>query len=468
MCSAATTITSTSERSPTSAKAATEIVDSCEWEDIGAFAHALDVPWSLGEALAHAQRFEHESDFLEMLGSDDPADATFAAGYVWKRFRDDRWGWLDAVICDGLSPRQIARLLLYTHDHPRAWEVADELGQEVADAFWGEFRNHGLGEFEHVDFAARRLLDVGRRAAALDLVALYSRKSEEMTAERAEFVAEGLEALLADPSQAAQMQVLSRHDLMELFAALDASALPRKRVAQLEWGYLPVFGIDARPTALAAMLSEEPQFFVDLITWIYRPRRAEEGEADQAEEGEATQAEEPDIDESEEEQRRAVATNAYRLLSEWKRIPGLCEDGTVDPEQLEAWVTAARAKLAESGHEAVGDSHIGRVLAAGPPDEDGSRPGVAVRNLLERLQNPDIEDGLRVELYNSRGPTTRGAFDGGEQEREVAAMYSGQSEKFADRWPRATSVMRELAEGYERDARRLDEEAERRRKGFDT
>jgi hypothetical protein len=118
------------------------------------------------------------------------------------------------------------------------------------------------------------------------------------------------------------------------------------------------------------------------------------------------------------------------------------------------------------GHLEIGDSHIGRVLAHGPPDSDGARPCEPIRTLLEKLQSPAIEDGLRVELYNSRGPTSRGVFDGGDQERIVAAGYAEQAEKFADRWPRTATVLRDLAESYEREARRMDEEAERRRKGF--
>jgi hypothetical protein len=171
-------------------------------------------------------------------------------------------------------------------------------------------------------------------------------------------------------------------------------------------------------------------------------------------------------DVADDEQRAAVALNAYRLLSEWNRVPGLRDDGTVDAEALETWVTSVRTKLAESGHVEVGDSHIGRVLATAPADADG-RPPAPVRDLLEKLQSQDIEDGLRVELFNSRGPTTRGAFDGGDQERVVAAGYFDQAKKFADRWPRTAVLLRELGESYEREARRFDEEAERRRKGFD-
>lgn len=450
------------------AEAAAEIADSVGWDGTVAFAHTLEAPWFLGEALAQGKRHEHEDDFLRLLESDNSAEATFATGYVWKRFRDDGWDWIDAHVSGAkLSPTQIAWLLLYTGDYSKAWEVAEKLNNDVARAFWRNFRTQGLGgDFEHVDFVAERLLAAARPGPALDLVALYGRR-ERLSSERADLVARGLEALLEADDRDIELRRLAHYELAELFAALEASELPRDRLGRLEWAYLPAFGIDHQPAALSAMLSEDPNFFVDIIRRIYRPRGA--GDEATAEEAEAkAEAEaEAEAEAGDEEQRAEIAQNAYRLLSDWKRVPGLREDGTVDPDQLEAWIADAREKLAESGHSAVGDAHIGHVLAWAPADADGVRVPKAVRDLLEKLQSDEIEDGLRVELFNSRGVTSRGAFDGGDQERAVAAGYFTQTEKIGDRWPRTAAILRTLAEGYERDARRMDEDAERRLKGFD-
>jgi uncharacterized membrane-anchored protein YhcB (DUF1043 family) len=59
-------------------------------------------------------------------------------------------------------------------------------------------------------------------------------------------------------------------------------------------------------------------------------------------------------------------------------------------------------------------------------------------------------------------------LDGGGQELELAAKYREQSEQLADQWPRTAAVLRGLAESYERVARHYEEDAERRRKGFET
>lgn len=442
------------------AEASAEISEANTWDEISTFAMTLDAPWFMGEALAQAQRFEHEATLLDLVGSENNAEVGFASGYAWKRFRDVGWEWLDPYLAGGdLAPIQLARLLLQTRDFPRAWEVAEAQGDAVENAFWSNFRSHGLGgDFAYVNLAAERLLGVDRPGVALDLIALYSRTEEDqkLEPERATLVVRGLEAILKHSEAAAEVRAFSHYELMGLFEALEGSDLPRERVATLEWAYLPAFGFDSSPVALNEMLSRDTDLFVDLIRRIYRPRRDEEGE----------DAAELEDETGDEEQRVAFATQAHRLLSDWKIVPGLREDGSIDSETLKGWVRDVRRKLEESGHLEVGDSHIGRVLAHGPADADGARPCEPVRELLEALQSPEIEDGLRIEIYNSRGVTSRDAFDGGDQERVVAAGYVEQSETFADRWPRTASILRDLAQTYEREARRMDEEAERRREGF--
>jgi hypothetical protein len=56
---------------------------------------------------------------------------------------------------------------------------------------------------------------------------------------------------------------------------------------------------------------------------------------------------------------------------------------------------------------------------------------------------------LAVALYNSRGPDESRAFDGGDQEREVAKRYFEQAEQFVNRWARTANVLHQGVESYE-------------------
>jgi hypothetical protein len=115
----------------------------------------------------------------------------------------------------------------------------------------------------------------------------------------------------------------------------------------------------------------------------------------------------------------------------------------------------------------VGDLHIGHLLAASPPGPDGAWPCQAVREVLERVQSPWIERGMETEMFNGMGVTSRGVLDGGDRERSRAAIHREEAERFHDGWPPTAAVLHEAAERLESGARRYDDDAERRRTGFD-
>ena len=101
--------------------------------------------------------------------------------------------------------------------------------------------------------------------------------------------------------------------------------------------------------------------------------------------------------------RRVVATAGFAVLRSWRTPPGLSPDGAVDAESLRAWVTEARRLASASGRPATGDCTIGMVLAYVPPGSDGLWPAEPVRDLIEDLQSPAFENGLRSGKLNSRG-----------------------------------------------------------------
>jgi hypothetical protein len=115
----------------------------------------------------------------------------------------------------------------------------------------------------------------------------------------------------------------------------------------------------------------------------------------------------------------------------------------------------------------VGERQIGAVLAYSGSDPDGAWPPEPVRNVLETADSRDIESGMRTAKYNSRGIVSKSIDAGGEAERELADEFERFAGAFRDRWPRSTAVLRDLADSYRRDARRGDQEAEHRRRGFD-
>jgi hypothetical protein len=440
-------------------QAASDIAESLAWPQLQAFAAARKQPWLLGWALARAGVTRHEACILALLDSESPLRFDFAPSYLAERFRAEGWPWVERHLHQGdLSAEQSGRLLLATHDFPTAWEVAETLGTEVAAAFWNHFPTVGLGpDFNHVEFVAQRLLVAGRPGASLALLALYIR--HHTATDFAELMATDLEELLPRDPADPEVRGLSHYELVQIFEYLERSSLPRERLAALEWSYLPGIGQDLSPATLSSQLASSPRFFVDVISTVYRPRREETTDE--------TETLRRSLDAQTAEKQQALARNAYQLLSGWRVLPGRREDGTIDPQALRDWVQESRRQLRERHRLEVGDIHIGQVLVSSPSDADGAWPCVEVRDLLETLQNTGVEDGLRTALFNRRGATSRGMLDGGDQERILAAKYREQAEPFLDRWPRTATVFRDLAEIYERHARRYEEDAEKRRTGLE-
>ena len=173
------------------------------------------------------------------------------------------------------------------------------------------------------------LYGVERYGAGLDLMNLYLRG--ETGDEWADLIATGLSALLAS-GDSAQVRLLSQYGLRNLFSYLERVRIDDDRLAQLEWAYLPAFEFEPAPPTLSRALAANPTFFVDVVCRVFRP--GDEAESEESEAADREAEEETELD----EQAVEIARNGYRLLSEWRTLPGRRDDGSVDGDVLRAWV----------------------------------------------------------------------------------------------------------------------------------
>ena len=114
----------------------------------------------------------------------------------------------------------------------------------------------------------------------------------------------------------------------------------------------------------------------------------------------------------------------------------------------------------ESGRTQIGEIVIGQVLARSPTAQDGEWPHEGVRAVIEKLESEFLERGFANGVYNSRGVTTRGPYDGGDQERGISESYRAHAEALNARSPRTAAMLGRIAGTYERDAEREDHSAE--------
>ncbi len=136
------------------------------------------------------------------------------------------------------------------------------------------------------------------------------------------------------------------------------------------------------------------------------------------------------------------------------------KDGLVDAETLLTWVSEARRLCAERARGEIGDNQIGYVLANAPTDLDGLWPCKPVRDVLDKYKSPAMGVGFSLGKQNLRGVTSRGIFDGGQQERSLAVKYREDAGEVAATWPFTAQLLRRIADSYEREGHGHDEDTQ--------
>jgi len=422
----------------------------------------------VGTALANVGP-SHDAELLNWLAIEGPNDlAETAMSYFSARYALDGFDLItDFLAHDGLSVEQRARLLLVARDDlVEAWALA-AADPQLETRYWTAFQPLGLGrDFDKLDEVADRLILAGRQADVLHLMSMYShREKDGPRPEAAKLIVRALDGLLADQAQSGAVRGLQTYDFQRLFAYLEAmrAHLEPGDLVRLQWAYLPALGYDAKIPALSETLAADPAEFVGMVCLVFSARPASEDDEnieDQADDERKVE------DHADDEKRDAsLATNAYRLLNAWDVPPGLI-DGAMDAKVLRSWLDRATELLVERDRREVGLQQFGQVLGHTPPDPDGTWPGVVVRDLLEDVQLEDIETGLYLHIVNSRSITSRGLEDGGDQELQLAGDYRAKAEELADTAPRTAALFRRVAASYEGDARQIENDAERFRRGL--
>ncbi|MFW8744702.1 hypothetical protein [Mesorhizobium japonicum] len=409
-------------------------------------AQRVKTPWALGytSGVALDLPLETVADLLD-------ADSKWSSEFATAALRASTKGALTKL--GPLVQRFVgrpdvqARLLLMAEDLPESWAIAESTGAEVDAKYWAGFYPFGRGaDFPLVNETARKLADHRRWATALDLMSHFIKNGNLDEA----LIIEAFTSMLheGDP----EIQVLSEYEITNLMNFLrESNRVDSGTLARLEWQLLPALDSQPGSSTLQRTLSESPEFFVEVISLLYRPKseRGEKGERT------ATDAE------------KNVAGNAWRLLHEWKRLPGTVDEThAIDFDALVAWATKARELLKEADRLEVGESQIGQVLAHAPADEDGTWPGRAVRDFLEAHGSKKVLSGFSMGTYNKRGVTSRGVTEGGAQEYALADEYTKWADATKVRWPKTSRVLRDLADGYRSEGQRNDEQAQRVQEGF--
>lgn len=320
-------------------------------------------------------------------------------------------------------------------------KLVDELPDNGKSLFWTRL-NHYRMEENILPHVAEQLFKYDRPIAALEVFANLIYKREDISYLNPILLAEILIKIATDPKDIEKIPIQNvQHDIYEAIKFLqDSVEIPEQVIQQIEWLYLGMVRYnDFSPRYLIKNITKDPAFFTQLIIWVFK--RNDESKDPKE-----------DLPVDVVKQRAELS---WELLDSVSVLPG--QNGNeIDSELLNQWVYHSREILKKVDRQSTGDSLIGKFLSRSPVGKDGIWPHESVREVIERVNSDEIDEGIKIGVLNSRGVTSRQVYAGGEQERILAREYYDKAEVIQLISPRTASILHSIAKSYESYADRQD------------
>lgn len=405
--------------------------------------------WTLGDALARVITKQEEIVSVCECLNDEGENLRFIRSFIFRKSILEGFEWITKLFKSlqqkGFNSKALANILLPINQTKQLWDFVSTLDKEIQNEYWQNmypiFYNIPV---EEKIIGVQMLIEYKRFFSAIDISSHFAETLPT------EILAELLKKSATE--EASEQVRFKGYEIERIFETLDKrSDLDHATLINLEWLYIPLldsYGTRRNLKVLQDELSKNPNFFVDMLKWLYIPK-------------DKTKMEEERKGISDEViQNRAK--QVYHLLHSWKRIPGMQSDNSIDETELSKWVSETR-KLAEAEERLdVADMHIGQVLAQ-YPENIPEWPQEIIFKLIEEINSDSLKRNYSSAMFNKRGSSTRGPFDGGNIERDKAAYFGKLANDFKNKYPNVAEIFKHLEQGYLADAKRMDESAERDR-----
>jgi hypothetical protein len=415
-------------------KAISDIFNQNGAQGVIQFAESVSSPGQAGHALGAVEDSVIEQTLLpHFLDSTDKKRTALVSGFVWRRYQLKGWEWCDAIDKSNWTSAQLGQFLACLPFTEEAWDRATEWLQAQQSEYWTRTSANAYQVDSDLTVAVEKLIEHARPYAAINCLDRMRHAKQPIDSNQC------VRALLAALSSDESSNTMDAYHIVELIKFLQTEpSVNQDDLFWVEWRYVPLLDRHrgASPQLLESRLANDPEFFCEVIRLIYRSKKEDQASIEPTEKS------------------KAIATNAWRLLHEWKTPPGTQKDGTFSEERFTEWLQKVKEVCTESGHLEVALINIGEVLIHTPPGPDGLWINRAVAAALNDRNTDKMRDGFWTGAYNSRG--VHSVDPTGKPERELAIEFRRKAEEVENAgFQRLAVTLRSLAEGYDCDAERI-------------
>lgn len=405
--------------------------------------------WAFGYALADVISKQEDIFTISKCLYDEGGKITFVHSFIYRKSIKEGFDWVKGLFSDlqgkGYNHQALSNILIPINQNQELWDFISTLNGEIQNLYWQNVMPHfyHISDAEKV-FGVEMLLIHKRFFSAIDIASHFPKVIPT------NLLAEMLRR--AGTEGSSETTRFKGYEIERIFEEIDnREDIEKSTLIQLEWLYLPIldsYGTRRNPINLEEELANNPDFFIDVLKWIYLPKdktlleEERKGISDEVIESRAKQS--------------------YHLLNSWKKIPGIKDDNSIDEVELKSWIDKVRELAKSVSRLEVADMQIGKVLAQ-YPENIPEWPQETIFKIIEDINSDSIKSNYSSALFNKRGSSSRGAFDGGDIEREKAAYFEKLEKDFKNKYPNVAEIFKRLSDGYLLDAKRMDDEAERSR-----
>jgi hypothetical protein len=383
-------------------------------------------------------------DYLE---STDPKARNFIDNFIRRKSYSLGNDWTielyQKLVKNGSSEITLGRCFVPSQQLRVIWNYIELLPEKAQEVYWKEL-NPTFWDLpaEDLNYGIEKLVSLKRFLSAIDMA---QHRPEKIESKKLAIILE-----LAATQKSDEQRHFDSYEATRILEELEnRNDLERENLINLEWLYIPLlatFGSIRKPAILNDELASNPNFFIEVLKFAYKS----ENENDPT-----------DSANIRDELRKNRWKNAYDLLNYWDQIPGVDRENVIDEEFLNEWTKSVRDKAEQVGRLKVADMHIGKILAKYPEKKEEPWPPAEFCALIDSIDSRSLSSGFSSEAFNKRGFSTRGPYDGGNIERGHAKLFHSRAKNYKRSYPITSKILKNLAKGYEEDARRQDEQAER-------
>lgn len=404
-------------------------------------------PWHLGTALAGI--ISNPDEVLKVCEClyDDKDTLGFIYNFIYQKSLHENFDWVKSLILDlqkdGYSNKAISNALIPLNQDQQLWDFISSLSEEIQNEYWQNVNpNFYRVSDSEKTFGIDMLLKYKRFFSAIDVANHFI---DELPSNMLSEI-----LFKAGTEEANEGPRFNGYEIERIFEELDKRKdIDKSTLIKLEWLFLPIldsYGTRRNPKLLEEELANNSEFFIEILKWIYIPKDTTllENEREGISDDFITNR----------------AKQAYHLLNSWKKIPGMKEDNSIDAPTLQEWVFKARELAKQVDRLDVADSEIGKILAQ-YPENIPEWPQEAIFQIIEDVNTSSIKSGYSTAMFNKRGSTTRGPYDGGDIERAKARYFEKLETDLQYKYPNVAEIFKHMKQRYSQEALREDEEAVR-------